>query len=192
MSSAWSRSADCVPLPANNNQLLGSKETPLEIFKAVAVVREYFRQSRDVNTAFSCLETLVQVGKSFRDQFYFAQEGHVLETIFLVLEILRNNQKAISASLRRLVLEYLETVEADDSSDNFILNLHWAFLFHSIRAELGLSSSDNQEWDALGGLIFDFSSILLSNCKHDVLLPYYAVTHPIDMGMYSVSREVTV
>jgi len=140
----------------------------LDISRAVQVIKQYLGKSNDINTAIGCLETLIHVGSTFGNDCSAIQQRHVLETIAVVIDVLRNHNHDLDRSLRLLALEYVDQLRLDRLAPDYASDLEFAFLLKCIRSGVTFSLEQSQPSETLVGLIFDVSSILLSHFKYNV------------------------
>lgn len=140
----------------------------IDISREVQVIKQYLEKSSDINTAVGCLETLVHVGSTFGNDCYAIQQRHVLETIAIATDVLRNHNHEFDRSLRLLVLEYLDQLRLDRLASGYASDLEFVFLIKCLRSGVTFSLGQSQPIETLVGLIFDFGAILLSHSKYSV------------------------
>lgn len=138
------------------------------ISRSVQVIKQYLEQSNDVNTAVGCLETLISVGSTFNNESDAIHQQHLLETITVVIDVLRNHQRNVDLSLTKKILAYVNKLNIEKLSAIDAPDVKVAFLIKYIRSALRPSLQQDKQRDTFDGLIFDIASILISQCKYDV------------------------
>jgi hypothetical protein len=157
---------------AANNDVCSQPFLPgdrTRISRTVQVIKQYLEQSNDVNTAVGCLETLIRVGSTFSGEGDAIHQQHVLETITVVIDVLRNHQRNVDLSLTQKIFDYVNKLDIEKLSAIDAPDVKFSFLIKYIRSALRPSLQQTEQRDTFDGLIFDVASILISQCKYDVL-----------------------
>jgi hypothetical protein len=139
-----------------------------KISRTVQVIKQYLEQSNDVNTAVGCLDTLIKVGSTFNSKGDAIHQQHVLETITVVIDVLRNQYRNVGSSITQKILGYMNKLDIERLSAIDAPDVKFGFLIKYIRSALKYSLQRTQQGDTFDGLIFDVASILISQYKYDV------------------------
>lgn len=140
-----------------------------KVSRGVQIIKNYLERSNDINTAIGCLSTLVKVGSAFGNECDLVHQRHLLQTMLVAIDVLRNHSQDVDPSLRPSFFEYLDKLHVDDSPTP---DIEFAFLIKCVRSGLSFTLKETQHEETFCGLIFDVASILLSHAKYDVW-PYF-------------------
>jgi hypothetical protein len=159
---------DIDPPPPTSVHSIGYQ---VRISRAIQLIKKYLERSNDINIAVRCLETLVRAGSILSNRCDPIHQRHLLETIAVVIDVLRNHHQDVQPSLRRLALQYVNTNEFSQLYSTDSPDVRYSFLVKCVCSGVTFSLEQTEHSDTFPALIFDVSSILLSHCKYDVLYP---------------------
>ena len=138
----------------------------VEACRAVHVIRRYLEASNDLTIAVGSIETLVQVGRHLGTDCDEIFHHPVLNAVLQAVDVLRNHQKDVSPPVRRLAIQYLDSLTPAQSPD-----FQFRYLIKCILSGVSLCLEQSPLNDTFSALIFDTASIILSHCKFQVALP---------------------
>ena len=154
---------------ANDIQSTPSHSIPpggrAKVSRGVQIIKDYLERSNDINTAIGCMSTLVKVGSAFGNECDVIHQRHLLQTMLVAIDVLRNHSHDVDPSLRPSFFEYLDKLHIDDSSTP---DIEFAYLVKCVRSGLSFTLKETQHEETFCGLIFDVASILLSHAQYDV------------------------
>lgn len=132
--------------------------------RGVQIIKDYLERSNDINTAIGCLSTLVKVGSAFSSECDVIHQRHLLQTILVAIDVLRNHNQDVDRSLRPSYFEYLDKLQLGDTPTS---DVEFAFLIKCVRSGLSFTLKETQHEETFSGLLFDVASILLSHAKYN-------------------------
>ena len=159
--------ANGVHSPQNDSIPPGARA---KVSRGVQIIKDYLERSNDINTAIGCLSTLVKVGSTFGNECEVIHQRHLLQTILVAIDVLRNHNQDVDPSLRPSFFEYLDNLLVDDSATP---DVEFPFLIKCVRSGLSFTLKETQHEEMFCGLLFDVASILLSHVKYDVWLDLF-------------------
>jgi hypothetical protein len=136
-----------------------------KVSRGVQIIKDYLERSNDINTAVGCVSTLVKVGSAFGNECDVIHQRHLLQTILVAIDVLRNHNQDVDPSLRPSFFEYLDKLQLDDTSAT---DIEFHFLIKCVRSGLSFTLKETQHEETFCGLLFDVASILLSHAKYNV------------------------
>jgi hypothetical protein len=139
----------------------------LEACRSVHTIRQYLEASNDVTIAAGCLDTLIRVGCQFGSDCDDVFHHPVLNTILQAIDVLRNHQKDVPSSVRRVATQYIDTLHASPQSPDF----QFRFLHKCVLSGVSLCLEQSPLNDTFSAIVFDTASIILSHCNYQVFAP---------------------
>lgn len=139
----------------------------LHALRQVYVLKEYLQSSADTTIALGCLPALIAVGTIINSGRSPDQLFHLLETLAIALEVLRNHDKSPDQPLRERIREYVGRLDLKTFPGVHRADFEIPFLLKRLRAALSVCF-EQEQGDTFGGLVYDTASILLSQSNYDV------------------------
>lgn len=162
-----SRPPVAIPYSSSHARVTSTSEG-LGIYREIQVIKDYLERFNDRDIAAQCLETVIRIGYLVRkDEYDGCQQIHILEAIATALDVLRNHNQGPGGLLRKSVLDYVDTINTSHFSAGREADIDADFLVMRIQSAVS-SPRQSHNSDTFGGLIYDFSSILLSHVKYNV------------------------
>jgi hypothetical protein len=117
-----------------------------------------------VTIATGCLDTLVRIGSHFGSECDDVFHHPVLNATLQAIDVLRNHQKDVPTSARRLATQYIDILHALPHSPDF----QFRFLHKCVLSGVSLCLEQSPLNDTFSAIIFDTASIILSHCNYQV------------------------
>jgi hypothetical protein len=146
----------------------------LEACRSVHVIRQYLEASNDVTIAAGCLDTLIRVGCHLGSECDDVFHHPVLNAILQAIDVLRNHQKDVPSSARRLATQYIDTLHASPQSPDF----QFRFLHKCVLSGVSLCLEQIPLNDTFSAIVFDTASIILSHCNYQLFHAFIPLTYP--------------